>query len=303
MNAIADPRTDIGNQLPPRWPPVPPLPPRPSPPSRHQAGLVAALAAFALLAGAAGGVVGRATDSAPAPANASAPAASPTVPAVSGRSSQLAGDGLSVKAVVAKIEPSVVSVNVTYRSGRNSGSGAGTGIIISAEGLVVTNAHVVENATTVQVVLAGETEARAATVVGTDTLADIALLQIAGASGLTPAELGASSSVQVGDDVVAVGNALALAGGPTVTRGIVSALDRSIDVSSGTMSGLIQTDAAISSGNSGGPLVNAAGQVIGIDAVVATSDQATSASNIGFAIAIDTVKPVIERLKSGRTSI
>jgi hypothetical protein len=96
-----------------------------------------------------------------------------------------------------------------------------------------------------------------------------------------------------------IGNALALSGGPTVTRGIVSALNRSIDSQSGQMTGLIQTDASISSGNSGGPLVNAAGQVIGINTAVATSSQTTTAENIGFAIPIDKAMSVVHQLEAG----
>jgi putative serine protease PepD len=253
--------------------------------------VLAGVTALALTAGVTGGLAGRvAADHSKPTALAIATPAAATQPSIS---------TTAVGAIVAKIEPSVVAIDVTYQSGRSSGTASGTGIILTANGLVVTNAHVVAGATSVQVTVAGESTPRAATVIGSDTAADIALVQITGASGLTPAELGNSSSVAVGDDVVAVGNALALAGGPTVTRGIVSAVNRSIDTGTGTMAGLIQTDAAISSGNSGGPLVNASGQVIGINAVVATGSQTTAAENIGFAIAIDTVKPVIQRLEAG----
>jgi putative serine protease PepD len=106
-------------------------------------------------------------------------------------------------------------------------------------------------------------------------------------SGLATAQLADDDTTAVGDQVVAIGNALALEGGLTVTQGIVSALDRSIETSSGTLDGLIQTDAAISSGNSGGPLVNAAGQVVGINTAVASSSSGVEASNIGFAISIE----------------
>jgi S1-C subfamily serine protease len=98
---------------------------------------------------------------------------------------------------------------------------------------------------------------------------------------------------------VAIGNALALEGSPTVTRGIVSALDRSIDTSSGQLTGLIQTDASISSGNSGGPLVNAAGEVIGVNTAAAASSQGTTAENVGFAISIDKAMTVVEQLRAG----
>src|SRR5207237_2695077 len=145
----------------------------------------------------------------------------------------------------------------------------------------------------VSVTLQGESQARPATVVRTDTANDLALLRISGVSGLTAAELGDSARVQVGDDVVAIGNALALDGDPTVTKGIVSALGRSVDVEGQHLTGLIQTDAPISSGNSGGALVNAAGQVIGVTNVVAAGDSTTEAQDIGFAIPINQAKSLI----------
>jgi S1-C subfamily serine protease len=210
-------------------------------------------------------------------------------------SSRLAGQTLDVAGVVSAVEPAVVSVEASL--GR--GVGSGTGVILTAGGEVLTNAHVVDGASQIRVTLAGEAQARNADVVGVDSAADLALLQIRGASGLPTARLGDSSSVQVGDDVVAIGNALALRGGPTVTRGIVSALDRSLDTDTGTMTGLIQTDASISSGNSGGPLVNAYGEVIGINTAVATGGRTSAAENIGFAIAMDRTLPVVERLRGG----
>ncbi|MDQ3945025.1 MAG: trypsin-like peptidase domain-containing protein [Actinomycetota bacterium] len=213
-----------------------------------------------------------------------------------GPSSRLAGEALDVAGVVSAVEPAVVSVEASIGRG---GTGSGTGVILTPGGEVLTNAHVVDGAGRIRVTLAGEARARDAEVVGVDTDADLALLQIRDASGLPTARLGDSSAVQVGDDVVAIGNALALRGGPTVTRGIVSALDRSLDTDTGTMTGLIQTDASISSGNSGGPLVNAYGDVIGINTAVATGGRTSAAENIGFAIAMDRALPVVERLRGG----
>ncbi|MGQ0521982.1 MAG: S1C family serine protease [Actinomycetota bacterium] len=246
---------------------------------------LAVLVCVALLGGAAGSVATRALDDDPAAV--AARAAGP------GRSVILNGATLDVAGVVAKAEPGVVSIQASSFAG----TGAGTGVVLSADGEILTNAHVVDGASTVRVTLAGDSQARTARVVGSDRTADLALLRIPGASGLATVELGASADVAVGDDVVAIGNALALRGGPTVTRGIVSALDRTLETDSGTMTGLIQTDASISSGNSGGPLVNAAGQVIGINTAVASSGRAASAENIGFAIAIDQALPVVERLR------
>ncbi len=247
----------------------------------------AAVAVLALVAGAAGSAVTLAVTDRAAPGARSA---------ISGPSSRLAGEALDVAGVVSAVEPAVVSVEVAI--GR-SGVGSGTGVILTADGQVLTNAHVVDGASSIRVTLTGESQARDAEVLGVDSDADLALLQIRGASGLPTARLGDSSSVQVGDDVVAIGNALALRGGPTVTKGIVSALDRSLETDGGTMTGLIQTDASISSGNSGGPLVNAYGEVIGINTAVATGGRTSAAENIGFAIAIDRALPVVERLRGG----
>jgi S1-C subfamily serine protease len=209
---------------------------------------------------------------------------------------------LSVRDIAAAVEPSVVIVtaDVTVRQGPivQQGTSAGTGIVLTSDGQILTNAHVVSGADTVKVTLNGETTARAATVIGVDDSADIALLQVEGVSGLTPATLGSSSALAVGDDVVAIGNALDLAGGVTVTRGIVSALDRTIDVENRTLKGLIQTDAAISSGNSGGPLVNSSGEVVGINSAGANSTGTTTVENIGFAIPIEQAMQIVGQLRS-----
>ena len=219
-------------------------------------------------------------------------------PTSAARALALSGTRLDVAQVVAKVGPSVVSIRTTISQGGFSEEAAGTGVIISSDGEIMTNAHVVAGASTVKVTLAGESTARDATVVGADAANDLALLKIANVSGLPAATLGKSSDVRVGDDVVAIGNALALRGGPTVTRGIVSALDRTLETENSTMTGLIQTDASISSGNSGGPLVDATGKVIGINSAVASSGGSTSAENIGFAIAMDNATPVIDRLRN-----
>jgi S1-C subfamily serine protease len=210
--------------------------------------------------------------------------------------------GLDVASVIRKVEPSVVTINtqISVDQGRRSYSGeaAGTGIVLTADGEILTNAHVVANATAITVTLNGETTARTAVVVGTDTAHDVALIKIVGASGLTPATIGNSDTVAVGDDVVAIGNALDLDGGVTVTRGIISALGRSIEVENGQLAGLIQTDAAISSGNSGGPLANAAGEVIGINSAGATSSDSVTAENIGFAITINQAMSIVAQLRA-----
>lgn len=250
--------------------------------------------AASLLAGSAGGwVAGRASgdgSEAEAPA-AAAPAASMTSD----------DDGtIDAGSVAAAVQDSVVSIEATIvtRQGpfATEGQGAGTGVVIDEAGRILTNAHVVQGARSVTVTAAGDDEARSAEVVAADAESDVAVLQVDDTDGLVPADLASSSTLSVGDDVVAVGNALALEGGMTVTQGIVSALDRQIDTQTGTLTGLIQTDAAISSGNSGGPLVNAGGQVVGINTAVASSSGAVQASNIGFVISIDRAMDVADQL-------
>jgi S1-C subfamily serine protease len=173
--------------------------------------------------------------------------------------------------------------------------GAGTGMVLTSDGLVLTNNHVISGASTIKVRFA-DGKVADASVVGSSAAADVAVVKVQGMSGLPTVALGNSGRLVVGDDVVAIGNALALPGGPTVTEGIVSATGRSIDAGDEHLDGVIQTDAAINPGNSGGPLVNSEGEVIGMNTAVAGEGQ-----NIGFAIAIDTIKPLISQLKTGTT--
>jgi putative serine protease PepD len=159
----------------------------------------------------------------------------------------------------------------------------------------------------VTVTLFGQTDALPAHVVGTDPAQDLALIQIDHASHLPVVTFGDSSQVRVGDSVLAIGNALALAGGPTVTEGIVSAENRSLSAENDSgqlenLTGLLQTDAAINPGNSGGPLVNAQAQVVGMNTAVASSSSGNAPTqNIGFAITVDSVKPRLANLRLGGT--
>jgi len=196
---------------------------------------------------------------------------------------------LNVGAVLEIIEPAVVKLEV--RIGDQAG-GAGTGFVISSDGDIVTNAHVIEGATEISVLL-GDGREFEARLLGADPTRDLAVIKI-DASGLAIANLGTSSTLAVGDPVLAIGNALDLVGGPTVTTGIVSALDRILPTESSRLTNVLQTDAAINPGNSGGPLVNAAGEVIGINTAIAGN-----AEGIGFAIAIDHARPVIDSLAEG----
>jgi len=209
----------------------------------------------------------------------------------------------SIGAILDKVEPAVVSINTRGFASNDITSvapqeGAGTGIILTAEGDVLTNAHVIADASSIKVKLSSGDKTFDATLLGSDPTADVALIHVQGAANLPTAKLGRSADVKVGDSVVAIGNALALPGGPTVTAGIVSALDRTIGSGRGRLEHLIQTDAAINPGNSGGPLLNGAAEVIGVNtAVIQTAGAESNAQNIGFAIASDTIRPMVDDLR------
>ena len=203
---------------------------------------------------------------------------------------------IDVAAVAAYVAPSIVTISADIDGPEGVGGSIGTGVITTSDGEILTNAHVVENATAIRVRLAGETEPREATLLAADAGNDLALLRVAG-DDFVPATFADPDSMRIGDEVVAIGFALDLDGAPSVTRGIVSALDRTIVTASGALDGLVQTDAAISSGNSGGPLVDALGQVGGINTAVARGDATIAASNIGFAISVGEALPIIESLR------
>ena len=228
--------------------------------------------------------------------------ATPT-PAVSNGDSQsdlrTVSNGLSSNTfdpveLVKLLRPSVVHIQ--------AGDAVGTGFIVDTEGHIVTNNHVITGGTdtvarNINVTLSDGTE-QAAEVVGRDAPTDIAVLQIS-ADGLDPIDLGSSSDLQVGEDVLAMGHALNLPGGPTVTTGVVSAVNRVIEEGDINIPDAIQTDASINPGNSGGPLVDKHGKVVGITTAVIRGD----AEGIGLAISIDSAKPVIDELiKSGKVN-
>jgi serine protease Do len=207
------------------------------------------------------------------------------------------GSELTTQELVAKVAPAVVSIvteTVTYNWFWQAvpQTGAGSGIVISSDGYIVSNNHVVEGAQKVAVTLR-DGSAFPAAVVGTDVQTDLAVLKIE-ASNLAYLHFLSDSlkKLSVLDPVVAVGNALALPGGPTWTTGVVSNLGRSIEESNGVvLNDIIQIDAAINAGNSGGPLLNTAGQVVGINVAIASN-----AENIGFAISTDTAIPVVQSI-------
>ena len=204
--------------------------------------------------------------------------------------------------VVNQLADSVVTINSQISDATGEGEASGTGVVLTSDGEILTNAHVVEGATKVSVRFAGETEPRTATVLASDPGNDLALLKI-DATNLKPATFAQPGTIRIGDQVIAIGYALALDGGPSVTSGIISALKRTIITESGALNGLIQTDAAISSGNSGGPLVNLRGEVVGINTAVARSDDNQAANNVGFSISVDEIGPVLEQLRSQASGV
>lgn len=212
------------------------------------------------------------------------------------------GNNLSMADIAAKVQPSVVAITTEQMVSTNSWfgsyvqSGAGSGVIISEDGYILTCAHVVNGASNITVQLSDDTE-YTASIVGLDTSTDVAVLKI-DATGLSAATLGDSDALAVGELAVAVGNPLGTLSG-TVTNGIISAVNRSVEVESNEMS-LIQTDAAISPGNSGGGLFNGQGELIGIvnakSGSTTDTGEATNAEGLGFAIPINTAMDIAQDL-------
>jgi S1-C subfamily serine protease len=235
--------------------------PIPNPPRKPRGRQALALTATAVIAAAAGAGAGVALSQGSSPSGATA--ASKTV--------------LSTTQIANRTDPALVDVTSTL--GYQNGKALGTGIVLTSNGEVLTNNHVISGATSVSVTDIGNGQTYKATVVGYDESHDIAVLQLSGASGLKTATTGDSSTVRTGDNVVALGNAGGVGGTPAVAEGQVTALNKSItasDESAGTsenLTGMIETNADIQSGDSGGPLVNAHGQVIGVDTAASSSYQ------------------------------
>ncbi|MEZ5383712.1 MAG: trypsin-like peptidase domain-containing protein [Microthrixaceae bacterium] len=211
---------------------------------------------------------------------------------------ELRRDALNLGALLELVRPSVVAVNTGQRSGEEMFGGEGSGVVLSEDGLVLTNAHVVSGAPAISVDLA-DGRSRPATLVGSFPERDVAVIQMQNLdSPVVPAPLGSSADLKVGDEVVAIGNALGLGEDPSVTTGIVSAKGRSIEGPRGRLSDLIQTDAAINPGNSGGPLLDVSGNVVGINTAFAANSQ-----NISFALEIDSVMPYVEDIEAGDSPV
>ncbi|MCW2766613.1 MAG: peptidase and chymotrypsin/Hap [Nocardioides sp.] len=291
---------------PPVGPPATPLS-QPQPRPRGRTAFAASVVAASLLVGGASGVGGAAawtsshqdattSSTVTSGASTSPVVNTPAAPTVPGSVEQVAKDVL----------PSVVKITVTGAQQ----AGSGSGIILSADGQILTNNHVVEiagSSGTITVSFNDGSNAKAK-VLGTDPLTDTAVIQAENVSGLTPATIGQSSNLQVGQAVVAIGSPFGL--DSTVTSGIVSALDRPVDVGTdgqgnSTVYPAIQTDAAINPGNSGGPLVDMNGHVVGIDSAIQSTSSSTSQQSgsigLGFAIPIDEVMPIIQQMINGQT--
>jgi putative serine protease PepD len=206
--------------------------------------------------------------------------------------------GVNVADVYARVSPGVVFVENDGAGGRESASGSG--FVIDDAGHIVTNEHVVDGASALKVRFGDNGDAIPVKLLGADRSSDLAVLQVDPSKvpgGLHPLQLGSSSSLRPGEPTIAIGSPFGLEG--TVTSGIVSALNRTIQAPSGfSISGAIQTDAAINPGNSGGPLLNADGQVIGVNSQIAT--ESGSNSGVGFAIPVDQVKQIVPVLEKGQ---
>lgn len=322
----APPQHDGGAQ----WPPLPPAgePPTPASRPRPNRGLRAFAALFAAVVlgvGVGYGVGSRATEhsatqssgtqsSATQSTASTAPASSPSstpsasIPATTPTTAGAAPGSVSSDPAViaAKVAPGVVDIDTVL--GFGNGAAAGTGVVVTPSGEVLTNNHVINGATSIRVTIVATGRSYTAKVVGTDSTDDIAVLQLSGASGLTTVTFGDSSTVKVGDSIVALGNAGGVGGQPSVESGEVLALDQSItagDVPGGQgqeLNGLIETSAPLQSGESGGPMVNSSGQVIGLNTAASANRRFQSDATVSYAIPINEALAVAKQIESGQPS-
>lgn len=211
---------------------------------------------------------------------------------------------LNASSIAAQVDPGIVDVTSTL--GGQGAIAAGTGMVITSSGEVLTNNHVIQGATSIDVLIAGTGPSYTAHVVGADAAHDVALLQIDGAAGLKTVQLGDSSTVAVGDPVIGLGNALGRQGPPSISHGRVTGLNQTITASdqgggnAETLTGVIQIDAPIQPGDSGGPLVDASGKVIGMDtAANGGGFDGQAPSSVAFAVPINSAMSIVRQLEAG----
>jgi len=229
------------------------------------------------------------------------------VPAPQSNGNSNTGSSLNSAAVAAKVEQGVVDITSTLNY--QSETAEGTGMVLNPDGLVLTNNHVINGATTIKATLVSTGRTYTAQVLGYDATDDVALLQLQNASGLKAVSVGNSSQVSLGTPVLAIGNAGGQGGTPTIAPGIINATDRTItagDQGSGkteTLHGMLQTSAPIQPGDSGGPLANAQGRVIGMDTAASSSGtQPSSGSTMGYAIPINTALSIARQINDKQSS-
>lgn len=294
----------------------PPPPPQHSPSRRRRrAGRVAAAALVA--AAAAGGVgVGHLLwrqGSAPVAASSGSSGASAPSQGASGGGAAPAGESFgsisssgTLSAIAAKVDPSLVDIYTQF--GYQQAEGAGTGIVIRSDGIVLTNNHVINGATAIKAVDLGNGRTYTAKVLGYDPSKDVAVLSLEGASGLTTARLATSATVSPGEAVVAIGNAGGTGGLPSVAPGRVIATGQAISAGdelngiTENLTGMIETNADVQPGDSGGPLVNSKGQVVGIDTAASSGYSLSASSNQGFAIPISEAYSIASQILAGSSS-
>jgi S1-C subfamily serine protease len=294
MSAESVPATDSTYWVPP---PPPPAPPQRGEPHLWRWIIVSFLVAMIAAGGSGIGVGWGLAKALRTPTVVQSPIAiaSPTTAPVAG--------GLDANRIAALVDPAIVDINTVV----GSSQAAGTGMILTSDGQVLTNNHVVDQSTSIKVSIAGRSGTYTAHVVGVDPSADVALIQIEGVSGLPTVTLASSSSLKVGDSVVALGNALGLGGAPAVSSGTVTALNQSITASEGggkseQLTGMIQSDAPISPGDSGGALVNSAGQVVGMVTAGDVQGFQSQTSTVNYAVPAETALSIVNTIRSGETS-
>jgi len=293
--ALLSPPTSDAMGPPPQWMPAPP--PRPASIWSRIAAFIVLIAVVAAAAGAGiGWGLARAVNNRPVAQATTSPEA-PIQQVTPGTSTSPSS---TTDAIAAKVSPAIVDINTVL----GNGAAAGTGMLISSTGEILTNNHVVNGSTSITVTVQGRSQKYSAHVVGVDISQDIAVIQIDGSvSGLPTVKFADSSSLKVGETVVALGNALGRGGAPNVTSGQITALDQTITASSGgssseTLNGMIQSDAVIYEGDSGGALVNTSGQVVGMITAGQAQGFRSSASDVGFAIAANTAVGVVNRIRA-----